>query len=47
MNKSVVIENNTYQMIDMKDNKSKSEVTILNEFIDYQEKYMKTLNEYL
>jgi len=34
-------------MIDMKDDKSKSEVTILNEFIDYQEKYMKTLNEYL
>lgn len=31
----------------MKDDKSKSEVTILNEFIDYQEKYMKTLNEYL
>ena len=36
-------------MIDMKDDKSKSksEVTILNELIDYQEKYMKTLNEYL
>ena len=38
-------------MIDMKDDKSKSKsnskVTILNEFIDYQEKYMKTLNEYL
>lgn len=31
----------------MKDDKSKSEVTILNEFINYQEKYMKTLNEYL
>lgn len=34
-------------MIDMKDDKSKIKVTILNEFIDYQEKYMKTLNEYL
>lgn len=45
MNKSVVIENNTYQIIDMKDNKSK--VTILNEFIDYQEKCMETLKEYL
>lgn len=31
----------------MKDDKSKIKVTILNEFIDYQEKYMKTLNEYL
>lgn len=31
----------------MKDDKIKSEVTILNEFIDYQGKYMKTLNEYL
>ena len=34
-------------MIDMKDDKSKSEVAILNEFIHYQEKYMEALKEYL
>ena len=34
-------------MIDVKDDKIKSEVTILNEFIHYQEKYMEALKEYL